>query len=152
MEALKRHDVSIRAVEKCGMKSRESGMKFNVANVQKPLASAAKVTQAGNRISMGPKPEDNFIQNVDTGDKIELRVEKGTYVFDVEFQNGEVGTITLDSGAGVNVWPETMQKQVPMMPKDPRLKMTAANGSDIENLGTKIIKFRGIETGFRRRA
>jgi hypothetical protein len=73
-------------------------------------------------------------------------------VFDVEFQNGEVGAITLDSGAGVNVWPEGLLQQVPMMPKDPRLKMTAANGSNIENLGTKLIKFRGLESGFARRA
>ena len=58
----------------------------------------------------------------------------------------------MGSGAGVNVWPEAMQEHVPMMPKDPRLKMTAANGNDIENLGTKIIKFRGIEPGFRGQA
>jgi hypothetical protein len=127
-------------------------MKFNVAKVKKPLASAAKVVEAGNRISMGPNPNDNFIENTITGEKIGLRVEGGTYVFDVEFQNGEPGTITLDSGAGVNVWPSELQAQVPMQPKDPRLRMTAANGSSIENLGTKIIHFTGVEPGFRRRA
>ena len=131
--------------------SRESGMRFNVARVQKPLASAAKVVEAGNRISMGPKPEDNYIENHETGERIGLRVERGTYVFDVEYLDGEAGTITLDSGAGVNVWPEEVQKNVPMLPKDPRLRMTAANGSEIENLGVKVIKFRGAEPGFRRR-
>ena len=40
---------------KTGM-SRESAMRFNVAKVQKPLASAAKVVEVGNRISMGPNP------------------------------------------------------------------------------------------------
>ena len=33
--------------------SRMSGMKFNVASVKKPLASAVKVVEARNRISMG---------------------------------------------------------------------------------------------------
>ena len=131
--------------------SRESKMRFNVARVQKPLASAAKVVEAGNRISMGPDPEDNYIENGKTGEKIGLRVERGTYVFDVEFKDGEAGTITLDSGAGVNVWPEHIQKDIPMLPKDPRLRMTAANGSDIQNLGMKMIEFRGVESGFRRR-
>ena len=42
-------------------------MKFNVAKVKKPLASAAKVVEAGNRISMGPNPSDNFIENTITG-------------------------------------------------------------------------------------
>ena len=147
----RRHDVPIGAVRAASSKpklSRESRMKFNVAKVQKPLASAVKVVEAGNRISMGPKPEDNFIENSVTGEKIGLRVEKGTFVFDVEFKDGEAGTITLDSGAGVNVWPENVQKNIPMLPKDPRLRMTAANGSEIPNLGMKMIEFRGCETGF----
>ena len=132
--------------------SRESGMKFNVAKVQKPLASAAKVVEAGNKISMGPKPEDNYIENAITGERIKLRIDKGTYVFDVEYHNGEEGAITLDSGAGVSVWPDGWLKDVPMMPKGPRLRMTAANGSAIENLGTKVIKFRGIGPDFGRQA
>jgi hypothetical protein len=144
--------VDIGAVEKAecfkGGMSRESGMKFNVAAVKKPLASAAKVVGAGNRISMGPNPNENFIENASTGEKIGLRVEGGTYVFDVKYQNGELGTITLDSGAGVNVWPKELQEQVPMQPKDPKLRMTAANGSSIENLGTKVIHFVGMEPGF----
>ena len=126
-------------------------MKFNVAEVKKPLASAAKVVSAGNRICMGPTPNENFIENTSTGEKIELRIESGTYVFDVEYEDGELGTITLDSGAGVNVWPQGLQAHVPMQPKDPKLRMTAANGSSIENLGTKVIHFMGVEPGFRRR-
>ena len=95
--------------------SRESKMRFNVANFQKPLASAAKVVEAGNKISMGPNPEDNFIEKSTTGERIGLRVEKGTFVFDVEFKDGEAGTITLDSGAGVNVWPMDVQNGVSML-------------------------------------
>ena len=44
-----------------------------------------------------------------------------------------------------------LQKDVPMQAMDPRLKMTAANGSAIENLGTKLIRFRGAEPDFSRR-
>ena len=53
--------------------SRQSKMWFNAAKVQKPLASAAKVVEAGNKISMGPNPEDNFNENSTTGERIGLR-------------------------------------------------------------------------------
>ena len=129
--------------------SRESKMRFNVAKVQKPLASVAKVVEAGNMISMGPNPEDNFIENT-TGERIGLKVEKGTFVFDVEFKDCEAGTITLDSWAVVNVWPMDVQSGVSILPRDPRLRMTAANGSEIQNLGVKMIEFRGVEPDFRR--
>ncbi len=101
---------------------------------------------------MGPNTNESFSENAGTGEKIELRVEGGTYVFDVELEGGELGTITLDSGAGVNVWPKELQAHIPMQPKDPKLRMTVANGSSIENLGTKVIHFKGLEPGFRRRA
>ena len=110
------------------------------------------MVEAGNRIQMGPRPEDNYIQNLATGEKIAIRVERGTYVFDVEYKDGSEGTITLDSGAGVNVWPEELLPNVPMMAKDPSLRMTAANGTRIENLGTKVVEFRGVEPGFTRQA
>ena len=91
--------------------SKESKMRFNVAKVQKPLASAANVVEAGNKISMGTNPEDNFIENSTTGERIGLRVEKGTFVFDVEFKDGEAGTIR------VNVWLMDVQKGVSMLPR-----------------------------------
>ena len=53
-------------------------------------------------------------------------------VFDVIFEDTkDEGTVTLDSGAGVSVWPEG-------------LHMVAANGTEIRNLGQKVIKFRGV--------
>ena len=87
--------VDIGAVEKTegvkGGTSRKKAMKFNVEDVKKPLASAAKVVSAGNRICMGPTPNENFIENTSTGENIELRIEGGTYVFDVEYEDGELG-------------------------------------------------------------
>ena len=37
-----------------------------------------------------------------------------------------------------------------MLPRDPRLRMTEANGSEIQNLSVKMIEFRGVEPDFRR--
>ena len=34
-----------------------------------------------------------------------------------------------------------------MLPRDPRLRMTAANGSEIQNLGVKMIEFRRVAMG-----
>ncbi len=133
-----------------GKTTRKASMKFHVARVQRPLASAAKVVKAGNRIVM--EEEGGFIENVATGEKMKLRVDRGTYVFDVRYSNGEEGAITLDSGAGVNVWPEGMLTDIPLRPPEPGLKMTAANGTEIPNLGCKVVEFVGSEPVFNRHA
>jgi hypothetical protein len=121
--------------------NRKAAMKFHVAAVQRPLASAVKVVQAGNRVVMAR--DGAYIQNEATGEKMPLRVERGTFVFDVEYCDGSPGTITLDSGAGVNVWPEHLLPAVPMSPPEPGLRMTAANGTEIPSRGMKVVEFRG---------
>ena len=50
------------------------------------------------------------------------------------------------------MWPRDLQKEVPMMPKQKGLRMAAANGTEIDNLGRKMIRFRGVAPGFRGRA
>ena len=97
----------------------------------------------------------SYIENERTKERMQLKKEKGVYVFEVQCSaNGKTDSITLDSGAGVGVWP------IEMLPKAPGIKMIAANGTEIENHGQKIIKFRGIfggvgegvdQQGFRRR-
>ena len=68
----------------------------------------------------------------------------GIYVFDVQCQNSEEGTITLDSGAGVSVWPkELTQYAAETLPKKPGLNMIAANGTPIENVGRAKVVLRG---------
>jgi hypothetical protein len=124
---------------------RKAAMRLHVAGVQRPLASAAKVAQAGNRVVMSSN--GSFIEHEKTGERIPLRVERGTFVFDVQYQGGTCGTITLASGAGVNVWPEHLLTEVPMGPPDAGLRMTAANGTQIASCGTKLIEFTAKDGG-----
>ena len=124
--------------------TRPSSMTFNVASVTKPLASAAQVVASGNRIVLDPRPDESFVENVKTGERMRLREHKGVYVFDVQYRDGEEGTITLDSGAGVSVWPRSMADYASeMLPKKPNLKMIAANGTAIENYGRARVELRG---------
>ena len=122
----------------------ECAMRFNVADVAKPLASAVKITEANNVVVLHPKEGKSFTLNLDTNERIKIRKEKGTYVFDVQYTEGdEVGTVTLDSGASVSVWPKSLLPTVKMEPKKEGLRMVAANGTPIKNYGQKLIKFRG---------
>ena len=95
----------------------------------------------GNRVILDD--EGSFIQNKRTGECMDVRIEGETFVFDVQFENGEQGKITLDSGAGVHIWPKGKLKDVPIMPKRKGLSICTANGSEIQNHGRKLIKFRG---------
>ena len=122
--------------------ARLSSMIFNAANVKKPLASAARVVEAG---VLEPSGGRSRIENLKTGEAMELRVEKGVYVFDVMYEDEEMGVITLGSGAGVNVWPESMKGNIKMEPKMPGLRMMAANGTEIENMGQTKVRFWGKE-------
>ena len=129
--------------------TRPSSMTFNVASVTKPLASAAQVVASGNRIVLDPRPEESFVENVRTGERMRLREQKGVYVFDVRYHDGEEGTITLDSGAGVSVWPKDMADYAAeTLPKKPKLKMVAANGTPIENYGRAKVVLRGRKPVF----
>ena len=135
--------------------TRLGGMRFNVANVKKPLAAAAKVVEAGNRVVLDPDPEKSYIENLETKEKMKLKKEKGVYILEVKYEAGDIGKITLDSGAGVSVWPKAMKRDIKMLPKVQGLRMMAANGTEIEHIGQKIIKFQGEkseEEVFRRRS
>jgi hypothetical protein len=149
-------DVIIAAVEEEAEKAwtRPSGMLFNVANVAKPLASAVKVCQAGNRVMLDlSEPGKSFVENISTGERMMLKEDRGTFVFEVKYlDDGQTGHITLDSGAGVSVWPKKMKESVKMLPAKKGLKMVAANGTAIENIGQKIITFKGEKSPFKGRA
>jgi hypothetical protein len=86
---------------------------------------------------------DSFIESESTGERIPLRVERGRFVFGVVYTNRTPGTITFDSGAGVNVWPEHLLLEVPMVLPEAGLAMTAADGTDIPSKGMKFVKVVG---------
>ena len=49
------------------------GLCFQVCNVKKALIAVKRICEKGNQVSFGPKDEDNYIQNISTGDKIMMR-------------------------------------------------------------------------------
>ena len=118
-------------------------LRFNISSVQRPLAAASKVASSGNRITL--EGEGGFIESVATGERIALRIERGVYVFDTILPTGEKATIALDSGAGVCVWPETWQVAGALEAKDESLSLIAANGTQISNIGQKVILFRAMK-------
>ena len=56
---------------------------FQCMDVKKPLASVAKIVDKGNRVVF--EPTGAFIQSIETGKKIPLVREHGTYAMEVEF-------------------------------------------------------------------
>ena len=137
---------------------RKAAMDFNVADVRKPLASAVCVVGSGNRIVMDQEAETGkiggYLENRSTGERMEIREENGTFVYDVRLESGEVCTIILESGVGCNVWPnKKMVQGAEMRSKNESLKMVAANGTPIANYGRQVIKFQGVKstTDFQRR-
>jgi hypothetical protein len=132
------------AIETQSEKTRESGILFHVADVLKPLASAVRVVEAGNVVVMHPDDSKSFIMNLQTGEMMAMRKEAGTFVFDVEYAKGVKDAITMDSGAGVSVWPKAKATDGVIMPKREGLQLVAANGNDIWNYGQTVVKFRGM--------
>ena len=71
-----------------------------------------------------------------------VRIDNDTFVLDIEVENSKSGIITLDSGAGCNVWPKGKLTKTPK----PGLKILAATGTETQNIGQKVIKFTGVES------
>ena len=134
--------------------TRPSGMVFHVADVAKPLAAAVKVCEAGNRVVLDTsEPDLSYVENILTGERMKLTVDRGTFVFEVKYlDDGQEGQITLDSGAGVSVWPKKMKPNLKTLPKKEGLRMVAANGTKIENYGQKLVTFTGLKSPFTGRA
>ena len=134
--------------------TRESSIQFNVTDARRPLVSAVKICEAGNRVHLDKN--GGYVENEATGERMQLRKSRGTYVFDVQYSiNGEEDEVTVDSGAGVSVWPKDKLPELETKSKIAGLRMVAANGTEMQNYGQKLVRFRGGSTGnagFRRRA
>lgn len=61
------------------------GLDFQASDVRKPLAAVWRIAEKGNVVRFGPLEEDNYIQNVETGEKQMMRKKGRSYVLDVEF-------------------------------------------------------------------
>ena len=162
MQTLAKVDVSnkfkaLSEVEVLGMDgqemTRDAHVEFNEADVRKPLASASRVAKAGNGIWLDA--HGGYIENLKTGEKIQVRVRNNVYVFDIEMDDGSKDVVTLDSGAGVSVWPKGRHAgNAKMTPKKNGVGMVAANGTKIDHYGQRKVSFKGVKgdaSSFRRR-
>ena len=72
--------------------------------------------------------------------------KKNVFVYDVQLEDGSMGTVTLDSGAGCNVWPKGLEAGGSVLkPRKKGVSMFAANGTPINYFGQRMVTFRGIE-------
>jgi len=130
---------AIKADDPLHDKAEDASMRFQVADVCKPLASAAKVVKHGNRVVLSQG--ESFVENLVSKKRWPLRLEGETYVFDVVI-DGRKETITLDSGAGVSVCPIGWGGKA-NVDQTKKVKMIAANGSGIFSRGEKVVRFHG---------
>ena len=105
---------------------------------------AVRVAAAGNGI--WPEAHEGYIENITTKERREVRQENGVYVMDVQFDDETVDVITLDSGAGCNVWPEGRRagKTSKLLPNKAGVGMFPANGTPIEYNGQRQVRFCGV--------
>ena len=64
---------------------------FQVSDVQKPLAAVWRIAEKGNVVQFGPRDEENFIRNVESGKVINMVRKAGSYVIEVDYVAQEPG-------------------------------------------------------------
>ena len=62
---------------------------FQVSVVQKPLAAVWRIAEKWNLVQFGPRPGDNFIQNVETKKKVQMVRKGGSYVIEANFVSND---------------------------------------------------------------
>ena len=63
-----------------------SSVIFQVTHARKPLASVSRIVSKGNRVVFGS--DESYIENVETGRRVPITFENGTYHMDVDFFTG----------------------------------------------------------------
>ena len=127
--------------------TRQAVMEFAEADVRKPLASARHATKAGNGIWL--EANGGYIQNLATGEKMEVRVENDARAFDIMVDGQIEDTAALDSGAGVSVWPRGRKAgRSVLLPKKKGIgTAAAAGGTNIEHSCHRQVCFKGVKAG-----
>ena len=93
--------------EKSDNEKSQMSIKFQVADVVKPLISVKRLVEKGNHVTFGPGEADNFIENKKLKSKVGLtQTSKGSYLLKVSFVDGRETEIVVDSGAEENVCPK----------------------------------------------
>ena len=114
---------------------------FQVADVAKPLMSVRRITEKGNKVCFGPNGADNYIESVQTGDRIPLRTsQQGSYLMQVRLSSGERADITVDSGAEENVCPYEFGKCFGLQTPKKWLSLRTASGAVVPHHGHREVE------------
>ena len=69
------------------------GMRFQVCDVQRPLAAVWRIVEQGNVVQFGPTAEDNYIWDPQMQEKIQMRRKGRSFVLDVDMVKRSEGKI-----------------------------------------------------------
>ena len=117
---------------------RKMKLKFQVADVKKPLMAVKRIVENDNRVVFAES--GSFIINNKTGDKLKLRENgKGSYLLDVDFVGGGKGEITVDSGAEESVCPKEWGSRFRINKVAEKQKIRAANVHQIRHYGERDV-------------
>ena len=61
------------------------GMKFQVADVKKPLLAVRRLVERGNVVCFGTGPGENYIRHVEAGRTIPMEKQGGSFVIKARF-------------------------------------------------------------------
>ena len=64
------------------VEGRIMGMGFEVTDVKKPLMAVSRICEKGNVVQFGPEDSHNFIQNIQTGEKLYMKKKGNSYVLE----------------------------------------------------------------------
>ena len=56
-----------------------------MTDVRKPLLAVRRLVKKGNIVSFGPRPEQNYIYNPETGKNIEMERRGGSFIIKANF-------------------------------------------------------------------
>ena len=116
-------------------------MKFQVADVHKPLIVVGGLVEKGNRPVFGPGPEENYIQSVKSGKKVHMRMKNsGSYMLDIDMQ-GKSGKaeVRVDSGDEESVCPVAWAGEFPIKEPTRWRGFRGATGAEIKHHGEREV-------------
>jgi hypothetical protein len=136
-EACCSEDVDVCPIEKGKNKL---GIKFQVADVVKPLISVKRLVEKGNFVNFGPEPKDNFIENRQSNCRVGLiPTPKGSYLLKANFVGGAETDIVVDSGAEENVCPKWWGESFGLDNSGRTLNLRSASEARISHWGEREV-------------